>query len=322
MEARPLRMPVSTIRARLVLEAASEMVGWNDWTERQTRLTLREQGADSRPFSLFGGASPDMIPEVARGDLDVAMLNPGVLLTMAYRGIGPFTEPQPLRAIGVIPSYDQLAFAVAESTGLASLEEVRERRFPLRVSVRGAHDPSVRLLVNQVLAGVGFSLEEIVAWGGEVIYDQPLPNAPSRIGAVERGESDAIFDEAIAVWADRVTGLGMRFLPLGDEHLRRMESVGFRRGVVEKARFPNLPADVPTIDFSGWPLYTHASAPDRAIRSFCAALEARKDRIPWEPTGLEPLPLDRMCHDSVEGPLDVPLHPAAEQFWREQGYLT
>jgi hypothetical protein len=91
------------------------------------------------------------------------MLNPGVLLTMAYRGIGPFTAPQPLRAITVLPAYDQLAFAVTEGTGLASLDEVRERRFPLRVSVRGTHDPSVRLLVNQVLSGVGFSLEEITA---------------------------------------------------------------------------------------------------------------------------------------------------------------
>ena len=322
MEARPRRVSASTMRARLVLEAASEMVGWDDWPERQARLTLREQGADSGGFSLFGSASPDTIAQVASGDLDVAMLNPGVLLTMAYRGIGPFTAPQPLRAITVLPAYDQLAFAVSESTGLASLDEVRERRFPLRVSVRGTHDPSVRLLVNQVLSGAGFSLEEITAWGGEVLYDQALPNAPTRIGAVERGEVDAIFDEAIAVWADRAAGLGMRFLPLGEEHLGRMEAIGFRRGVIEKARYPNLPADVPTVDFSGWPLYTHAGAPDRAIRGFCAALLARKDRIPWESTGREPLPLERMCHDTVEGPLDVPLHPAAEQFWREQGYLA
>lgn len=62
---------------------------------------------------------------------------------------------------------------------------------------------------------------------------------------------DAIFDEAIGVWAVRAAGLGMRFLPLGDEHLQRMEEIGFRRGVIEKARYPNLPADVPTMDFSG-----------------------------------------------------------------------
>jgi hypothetical protein len=34
MEARQRRVSASTMRARLVLEAASEMVGWDDWPER------------------------------------------------------------------------------------------------------------------------------------------------------------------------------------------------------------------------------------------------------------------------------------------------
>jgi TRAP-type uncharacterized transport system substrate-binding protein len=31
--------------------------------------------------------------------------------------------------------------------------------------------------------------------------------------------------------------------------------------------------------------------------------------------------LERMCKDSVEGPLYLPLHRGAERFWRERGYL-
>jgi TRAP-type uncharacterized transport system substrate-binding protein len=29
-----------------------------------------------------------------------------------------------------------------------------------------------------------------------------------------------------------------------------------------------------------------------------------------------------MCRDTPEGPLDVPLHPGAERYWREAGYLS
>ena len=69
-----------------------------------------------------------------------------------------------------------------------------------------------------------------------------------------------------------------------------------------------------------WPLITREDAPDDLIMAFCRALEARKDRIPWRGEGL--LPLERMCRDTPETPLDIPLHPAAERFWRDCGYLT
>ena len=53
---------------------------------------------------------------------------------------------------------------------------------------------------------------------------------------------------------------------------------------------------------------------------FCRALEASKDRIPWAEDA--PLPLARMVRDTPEGHLEVPLHPAAERFWQERGYLS
>jgi len=32
--------------------------------------------------------------------------------------------------------------------------------------------------------------------------------------------------------------------------------------------------------------------------------------------------LAQMVRDTAEGHLEVPLHPAAERFWRERGYLS
>ena len=58
---------------------------------------------------------------------------------------------------------------------------------------------------------------------------------------------------------------------------------------------------------------------DGIVRQLCAGLDARKHLIPWEQPG--PLPVERMCLDAPDTPLDVPLHPAAERFWRERGYL-
>jgi len=96
--------------------------------------------------------------------------------------------------------------------------------------------------------------------------------------------------------------------------------MGFRRGIVAQKDYPKLPEDVLSLDFSGWPVFTHTHAPDELIADFCAALEKRKHTIPWQGPG--PLPLERMCLDAPDTPLDVPFHPAAERFWRQRGYLS
>ncbi|HEX2228590.1 MAG TPA: TAXI family TRAP transporter solute-binding subunit [Candidatus Binatia bacterium] len=296
------------------------MVDQPEWRYRQARIGLREQGGDGWPVVLFGSDSPAMIAQVARGEVQVAIINPAAPLALALRGKGPFQEPIAVRAIAVIPSPDQLAFAVTKQFGLNSLREVGERRLPLRISIRGQMDHSLHLVVREVLSAAGFSLEDIVSWGGQVRYDPGLPKGPNRLGAVSRGEVDMIIDEAVRNWLDVALESEMQVLPMDEPMLAQLESLGFRRAVLRKADYPKLRLDVPTLDFSGFPVYTHASVPDPLVTAVCAALEARKDKIIWQEPG--PLPLESMCRDTPSGPLNIPLHAAAERFWSERGYLA
>jgi TRAP-type uncharacterized transport system substrate-binding protein len=318
-DAKPVAVGRDTIRSRLVLEIASEMVDQADWPNRQARVSLRPQGADHWAVNMIASDGPAAIDQVASGEMHLAISNPAMYLALAVRGTGPFKRPIPLRAITVIPSPDQLAFAVTEKTGLKSLREIRERRFPLRVSMRGQKDHALHPVVDEVLAAAGFSLDDIVSWGGQVRYDDGLPMKGNRFGAVQRGEVDVIVDEAVRGWLNTATEAGMRALPLDETMLANLEAIGLRRAVIPKARYPMLSDDVPTLDFSGFAVYTHARVPDAVITSICVALEARKDRIGWQEPG--PLPIDQMCRDTAAGPLMIPLHPAAERFWRERGYL-
>ena len=66
-----------TIRSRLVLEVASELVDQTDWKERQVRVSLRQQGADEWPITLFASDGPAAIDQVARGEVQLAIINPG-----------------------------------------------------------------------------------------------------------------------------------------------------------------------------------------------------------------------------------------------------
>jgi TRAP-type uncharacterized transport system substrate-binding protein len=106
-----------------------------------------------------------------------------------------------------------------------------------------------------VLKSLGFSLAELESWGGEISYDQPMPNHPSRIGRLKDGELDAIFDEGVVMWADQATAAGAQLLPISPAQLDTLEGLGFRRAVIEQSRYPSLPVDVPALDYGGWPIY-------------------------------------------------------------------
>lgn len=317
MEPDRRRPRADQIRSILLLEMAAELVTDRSWGPTQARLMLRKQGS-SNPwqYCLFASDAPSVLQEVADGSVHLAMLNPAEPLGMAVRGTGPFREPLPLSVITVLPSLDQFAFAVDQRTGLTSLADIRDRRFPLKISMREHPDHADYLMVDQVFGALGFSLDDVVSWGGSVVRRKGLSFDTERF---DRGEIDAYFEEAVKLWLSDALRAGMRLLPVEGSLLTNVESRGLRRATIRKADYPELVEDVQTIDFSGWPIFTRADASDDLVRSVCAALEARKDRIPSEDGWF--LPLERMCKDGHDTPLTAPLHPAAETFWRERGYL-
>src|SRR4026207_464366 len=126
-----------TTRSRLMLEVASALVNRRDWPMLQARISLREQGGTDFPLTLFGSDSPAAIQEVAAGKVQFAIVNPGMILKLAALGSAPFTEAIPLRIIAVLPALDQMVFAVKQETGLKSITDIRDHKFPLKLSLRG-----------------------------------------------------------------------------------------------------------------------------------------------------------------------------------------
>ncbi len=315
---RVIRTPV-VMRSRLMLEVASELVAASEWPDRQVNIHFRAQGDKDWRLCFFASDAPNAVDAIVRREADIAICNPGGVLGMALKGAGPFKEPIPLRAIMILPQFDQFGMAVSAKSGITSLGQIRDQKYPLKVSLRGQRDHSVHLVAQQILSVYGFSFEDIEAWGGQVRYDQEMPDGPNRIGALERGEIDALFDEAMPMFGNRALEIGARFLPVDEPELQRLEAMGLPRVPISREEYPSLPQDIWAVDFSGWPVFTLATAPDNLVTAFCGALENRKERIPWYGQG--PMRLDLMCKDTREGRMTIPLHPAAEGFWHARGYI-
>ena len=288
------------------------------------RLSLTAKSNDRKGLSLsFATGSFREISAVAEGKFSLAWVNPSVLLTMAYRGKGPFRKRLPLRTLAVFPSYDVMGFAVHESTGITSLSQIKKERFPLKLSTRlvtpsALRENSTMFTVAAVMRAAGFTFAELRKWGGK-IHLASRPSDPARRASIEKGTVNAIFDEGIKSWARTALENGFRFLPVEGAVLKNLVAMGYRPTVMSKSRFPGMAEDITTIDFSGWPMIVRADMPDEAAYAICEAIEKRKEVIPTD--NYKPLEIAQLFANDEEAPYDVPLHPGAERFYREKGYL-
>jgi TRAP-type uncharacterized transport system substrate-binding protein len=312
----PQRPSPQNTRSSLVFETLAELVRARDF-QFVSRVQL--ESASGATHAISTETSLGIVPTVASGEVDIAIMNPSAILTAAVLGKGPFTQPYPLRVIATIPSQDWYFFAVTEASGLTSLADIKARQFPLRLSLRADPQGIVNYYAETVLGYYGMTLQDIESWGGRVSYDPGIPAVPARAGRVASGDLDAIFDEATNRFVPMVDELKMRLIQLDDGALKFLEGLGLHAAPMPRSYFPNLPADMRAPDFSGWPLFTREDAPDDLIYGFCKALDARKASVLWTQPG--PLPVAEMCRDTPAGPLRIPLHRAAERYWREAGYL-
>lgn len=320
--ARPEKTAESaTIRSRIVLEVAAELVAAKGQDMRQAKVLLRERGSGADwPLRLHGSSTIEGIQEVASYQTTLAIINPAVMLALAHRGSGPFTAPQNVRQIAVLPSEDQLVLAVRAQTGLAGFEEIVSKRAKLRIALRGQPDHSINYMMKDITAAAGFSLAELKSWGGEIRMEGSVPRPESRkFQDMEAGKLDALFDEGASSWLNQALDKGFTVLPLAEATMQKLEAQGYRRAWLRKSVYPKLPRDILTVDFSGWTIFTHDRAPDALVMDICTALITRKHLLPWDGPG--DLPIERMAREAPDTPQLVPFHPAAELFWRSRGWL-
>jgi TRAP-type uncharacterized transport system substrate-binding protein len=257
---------------------------------------------------------------VGRGEADVCMTTPTWYGEAAHSGKWDFGSPQNVKAIATFPHDDRLAFAVREETGIRSLHELREKKYPLRVAIpssRQLHPAGI--IAEEALAQYGITLHDLEAWGGEVL---PRISITSSAGQVVDPSFDAVFDEAIMTrrWYQLAEEHNLRFLPLDEEVLAHFERRGIPRGTIAKGRLRGVDEDVPALDFTGWVLLARGDLPDEFTYLLTKVLDEQKDAIQAQfgpQTGLTgPIDLAQSARE-----LTMPVHPGAEAYYREKGYL-
>ena len=313
----PLPRGANFVRAKTLWEIGLHIAG-NPATpyggNRDMVIAVGSGSGDRfRPWLRLATGSAILAEEVASGGIEAAFVNPSALLTQAYRGVGLFGTALPLRILAMYPSWDRFVFMVHPKTGIRSLADIKAKKYPLRVSVREDPTHSTLVLIDQALSLHGFALNDIESWGGRLVVCGS-PFDARRMEPLRRGEIDAVFDEGIKTWLDAALSCGLMPLELDAAEFEHLQRLGWRRVALPKSRFSGLTHNMDALDFSGWPIYASASLPEQVAYDICGALDARTSEVPWEPgtQGIE-----QMGRETDATPMDVPLHPGAEQWYRK-----
>jgi TRAP-type uncharacterized transport system substrate-binding protein len=275
-------------------------------------------GLGYRDSKLGGTAIPLLVDQ---NKCDFGFANPAGLARMALLGVGPYRKKLSLRAIGVFPSWDRLVFAVRKDSGIHSLDEIREKKYPLVVSTRaGGEFHATLYVINQILKAHGFSFDDIKKWGGKVLRVQS-PSDPARTEHLRSGKVHAVFDEGIKTWGALALESGMKFLPVRDDVLKKMQGLGFGGAPLTRTAFPHLEQEIATVDFSGWTFFCRQTLPAVIAYTMAKAIDRCRDQIEADHLDRKTMTMEEFCRGSDGGPLTIPLHPGAKKYYREKGYL-
>ena len=269
---------------------------------------------------VYGGMLAPL--EVGTRRVDIAYVNPAGLVTVAYRGKGFYRQKLPLRVLACFPSWDRIALVVDKKLGIKSLHDIARRKIPLRVSTRfSGVNNGTYYTISTILALYGFSFDKIKRWGGRV-QECGRPFAAERMKAIPKHTLDAVFDEGVSTvggWLDLALEHGYEIIPIDPRIVTKLEQIGYTRSMLPKTRYPQLPQDALTIDYSGWALVTHKWLPNNIAYAAIETIDEKQRIIPVDDD--RPLSMKELCQGSEKCPLQVPLHPGAEKYYKEKGYL-
>ncbi|WP_321794915.1 TAXI family TRAP transporter solute-binding subunit [Caballeronia sp. J97] len=287
---------------------------------------LRWQSEPGSDFWIKTGTGyADNIRALVSKEVDLTITTPfDVMPEWATAGTNFFADfgPAPsIRSLGWLPQNDRLVFAIREDTGITSFKDLRDRKFPLKLaSGFRTHDNVMMWAIDRVLEEHGIEVE---AWGGKWLeHDHPRISVPY----VTSGEANAVINEAIVVpqWRELVEKVPMRFLAYEPEALAELSRKYGLRPAVLPAGYLRTPEDVACLDWSNWAILVRDDMDDDLaylVTSIMveerAELEGRYRHMPPEIAAMTyPINPEVMWTG-----LGAPLHPGAERYYREHGYM-
>ena len=302
-----LRLKIAT------LDAGSS---WYGYGATFAELIRRQLPSGSRIDVLPYAGSIGNPTLIARGEADLGLCM-GVTAGWAYHGKFAFDEEHKgLRALA--GGLDRYYYAVIarRDLNLGSLREIRDRKAAVRVVTQTAGTlNSVQCF--QLLGAYGISAEDIRRFGGDI-----LQTSTDVIAAAMRdGRADLWFQPVTAGHPsvmEVAASIKVKFLRLEPEVIRRLvETYGYTADVLPPGSFPGQEQEIPLIGCSTC-LFASERLPEPVAYAAARAVCEGEKQLKAAYKGMAAFEPAKAWDPKISG---LPLHPGAERYYREKGYI-
>ncbi len=231
-------------------------------------------------------------------------------LANAYRGEfmggGPFRN---LRLIAKIEDPFYFLLAAKKESGIRSIEQIKDQQLPVRLM-----DTDGSLAI--VLDHYGISREDIEAWGGKirVSREEMLNGAFDVICGFLATPSNNIES---SYWTSLSEKYDLYFMELPEEVLDKVaaQNIDAEPVVAQHGLLRGLDRRIRTLGRSGEAVFARDDTPEQAAYDLARSMDENRGALKWF------IRIYTYDENTVWQNFGVPLHPGAERYYREAGYI-
>lgn len=302
----------SSSTEKITLSGGSLAGGWSAISEGLTGALRRALPGAAITHEVGGDGANAVL--VNSGRVQLGLLHSAVA-QLALRGEYPYSQKlEQIRGISLVYSDSAFHFLVNANTGLTSVEEIKAKKYPIRISViyRGS---LMEIASKTLLEAYGITYEDIESWGGKVYFRALTPS----LELIKDGQLDAVsvsvqFPETNINEASLTHNF--RLLPISDAAIEYVnQKLGTYRSKIPAGTYRFAPEDIPTFS-DVCILIAYAGMPEEQAYQVTRALFTNLDylhTVHRALSKLKPSDMPRVNH--------LPLHPGAIRFYREAGVL-
>lgn len=264
-----------------------------------------------------GGVGAPIVIE--NGQADIIMSNAGPAKWAAEEGIldNPPTEDVMAIAGGLGHDFVNVLFTkeFADKTGISSVEELVEKKHPVRVAIKKVGTLG-HLAFVKLFEALGITVEDIESWGGEV----NLLAGDTIKTYLQDGMADITVDHVAAGQANTTElcmTTDMFFPQLADETLDKLADMGFAPITIEADTWKGQTTEIKSVGSQQVILVPKDMEDDVAYALTKGLVEKRED------LAAQVAALSHFDPNTAWKPeyLGVEIHPGARKYYEDEGYI-